>query len=435
MCIRCVIFVCAVAPGLFAQNESDVSRILARLDRLETQNRDLLAEIHALREEMRAHGSSPLEERVAVAESRIDEQAQTKVEATQRMPVQITGMLLFNAFANGRNGSSQYPTVANAAKGAATDGASVRQTLIGLRFHGPEVFGGGKVSGIVMMDLFEQSAQFSQFVRLRTASLNIDWKTRSLVVGQDKPIIAPRDPDSLAQVGVSPLTGTGNLWLWQPQIRFEQRIAMGEKMGLRLQTGVYQTAEGAARVPAIYASTLGRSRPALEGRFEFWRKFEGDRRIEIAPGFHVSQTHVAGVSVPSRAFSLDWLVQPVEKIAFTGAFYKGENLAGLGTIRQGFTIFGPENAIPVHSAGGWGQLAYIATKRLTFNAFAGQHDDRARDLTPDGIDRNRQYGANAIFRLAPNVLFSLEASQLRTRYLGVGNRLNNHYDLALAYLF
>jgi hypothetical protein len=37
--------------------------------------------------------------------------------------------------------------------------------------------------------------------------------------------------------------------------------------------------------------------------------------------------------------------------------------------------------------------------------------------------------------VAPNVLMGLEASQLRTMYLGQGVRINNHYDLALAYLF
>ena len=38
---------------------------------------------------------------------------------------------------------------------------------------------------------------------------NIDWNNTSLMLGQDKPIISPRDPDSLAQVGFSPLTGAG----------------------------------------------------------------------------------------------------------------------------------------------------------------------------------------------------------------------------------
>jgi hypothetical protein len=40
-----------------------------------------------------------------------------------------------------------------------------------------------------------------------------------------------------------------------------------------------------------------------------------------------------------------------------------------------------------------------------------------------------------MYKLAPNVVAALEASQTRTEYLGSLLRLNNHYDLALAYLF
>ncbi len=54
-------------------------------------------------------------------------------------------------------------------------------------------------------------------------------------------MIAPRDPDSLAQVGVSPLTGAGNLWLWQPQVRIEQRVGLGNSAGLRAQVSLFQT--------------------------------------------------------------------------------------------------------------------------------------------------------------------------------------------------
>ena len=32
---------------------------------------------------------------------------------------------------------------------------------------------------------------------------------------------------------------------------------------------------------------------ALEGRFEFWSQFGGNRRIEIAPGFHTSTTPIS----------------------------------------------------------------------------------------------------------------------------------------------
>jgi hypothetical protein len=57
------------------------------------------------------------------------------------------------------------------------------------------------------------------------------------------------------------------------------------------------------------------------------------------------------------------------------------------------------------------------------------------DLGTGAIGKNLLFGGNAYFRLAPNVLMGLEASQLRTTYLGMGVRINNHYDLALAYLF
>ena len=53
--------------------------------------------------------------------------------------------------------------------------------------------------------------------------------------------------------------------------------------------------------------------------------------------------------------------------------------------------------------------------------------------SPDG--RNLAYAGNLIYRLGPNVLLGLEASQARTNYFLRPNRLNNHYDLALGYLF
>ena len=91
------------------------------MDRLEQENRDLAAEVRALRDELvvsrgaptagehrsrtavktaEVNGNLPVpsvEERVAVQEQRIDDLAQTKVEASQRMPVTLAGMVLFNA--------------------------------------------------------------------------------------------------------------------------------------------------------------------------------------------------------------------------------------------------------------------------------------------------------------------------------------------------
>ncbi len=197
---------------------------------------------------------------------------------------------------------------------------------------------------------------------------------------------------------------------------------------------MYQTEELDSSVPAQYANTLEHSRPGYEGRLAFWHHSE-TRRFEFAPGYHASTTHVARTSVDSRIFTFDGLVRPAKFLEFTGAFFRGQNVSNLGALRQGFVVLAPGIARPVHSTGGWGQLALFATSKLTFHVYGGQHWNRPSDLLPGAPQRNFVYAGNFMYRLAPNILGSLEVSQTRTNYLNQPLRINNHYDLALAYLF
>ncbi len=410
--------------------------LLERLDRLEAENKRLSDEIAALRKEL-VEAQAKTDERVQVQETRTAELDQKKVASSQKMPVEITGMLLFNAFRNGPYSGTfaSDPTAANSSYGARSTGATFRQTVLGLRFYGPDLPGGGKVSGNVYMDFFSGSLQPGNNVfHLRVATIDLGWKDTTITVGQDKPIIAPREPTSLAQVGVSPLTGAGNLWQWQPQARIEQRFTLSEHSELRAQAGVFESDEPANSVPAPYTNTLGIWRPAYETRVEYAYSL-GGMRFEIAPGFHASTSRVAGQSVPSRAVSLDGLVRFSSRWELAGAWFAGKNLAGLGTLRQGFSILPSGAAIPIHIDGGWAQATFTATPRWSFHVFGGEEFDRPTDLTGNAISRNFVYGGNAMWKLAPNVIAALEASQARTNYLISGTRLNNHYDLALAYLF
>ena len=434
-----------LVPGILAaQTSPEIHEILDRLERLEEQNRTLSEEVHQLRQDLAsARGQTPpaassiedrLKDQVAIDETRTAELDQTKVGASQRFPIRITGMALFNSFLNSRGSAGQqYPTFAwpgNEASG----GGSFRQTTIGLEYSGPQTFLGGSVNGSVYMDFWGGSgASLDQDFRLRTGSIEIDWADRSIMAGLESPIFAPREPASLAQVAYAPLSGAGNLWLWIPQVRFEQKVRFGDESGLRAQIGVVQTSE--TQPYEASAAYVEPARPGIEGRFELYHGSEGGRRIEIAPGFHTSVSHVEDISVRSRIFSLDWFARPWQKLEFTGAFFTGQNVGPLGGVQPGFTIFGPLNAVPVHSNGGWAQLAFPVTSRLTFHLFSGLEDDRAADLLSGEIARNWMTGANLFYRLAPNVLLGLEGSQLRTTYINSGYRLNDHYDLALAYLF
>ncbi len=440
-----------------AQTSGDTQKILDRLDRLEEQNRALTAEVQALRQELaaaqaatptptptpvQAQGPST-EERLDVQESRTAELAASKVEASQRFPIRLTGMVLFNSFFNSTgSGGYEYPTIAMPGE-TGSGGATVRQTIIGLDYSGPEVLG-GRISGALRMDLWGGNGPpLDEALRLRTATVSIDWKDRSFMVGVDKPIISPREPESLAQVEVSPLTGAGNLWLWIPQARFQQDFHFTDQSGLQAQIGVVQTHEVNGSPASPYEpgpttpSYVEPARPGVEARLELFTGPSDGQRFEIASGLHHSVSHVLGESLSSDIVSFDWFGRPWKPIEFTGTVFMGHNVAPLGTgyISQGFVAIGPGMVTSVPSVGGWGQLTYRPFPRLWFNFFTGQQDDRNSVLPAYAIAKNLAYGANFFYKLAPNVLASFEASQTRTNYIGSGLLLNNHYDLALAYLF
>jgi len=425
-----------------AQTPPDTAAMVERLDRLERENRAMAEEIQALRAELTAKpggqsaSAETLDEKVDTQGQRIEEQAQTKVESSQKFPIKLTGMALVNAFVNSKqNGGADYPTAASATAGTDRAGATVRQSIIGLEYNGPQTLWGGTVHGSLFMDFYEGAAPLEQWIRLRTATIQMDWKTRSIKLGVDKPIFSPRDPDSLAQVGVSPLTGAGNLWLWMPQIRLEQDFAMGDSSGVKAQVGAVETHEANPYVATASSVKIEGVRPGLEGRVMAWHKLDDYRRLEIAAGFHSSTTHADGFSIPSNLVSLDWFFNPWKRLEFSGAFFSGQNVSNLGTgaINQGYYIY-YGSAEAIDSQGGWGQLTIHTLPRLDFHLFTGQQDYQMTERQ-GSVSRNLLFGGNFFFRVAPNVLFGPEITQTRTSYLGEGLRINNHYDMALAYLF
>ena len=130
---------CLAPATAGAQTAPDLAKILERLDRLEQENRSLSNRYARCRRNWERPRQPPptVDERIEIQQQRIEEQAQTKVEASQKFPIRLAGMALFNAFVNSKqSGGADYPVVA-APTGPGHDGATVRQTIIGLEFAGP----------------------------------------------------------------------------------------------------------------------------------------------------------------------------------------------------------------------------------------------------------------------------------------------------------
>jgi len=350
------------------------------------------------------------------------------VETSQKFPLSLNGMLLFNAFSSSE--SALYTSYSALLQGPYRDGATVGQSIIGLQFQGPSLPGQGHVTGSLTMDFLVAGTNRAG-LHIREADITLNWKDRSVSFGQMKPLISPMQPSSLAEVAISPLAGAGNLWYWLPQARYEERLHIGSQTGVTLAGAVMQTQESSAITADAYTSLLEPARPAAEGRAAFWHRFDETRRLEIGAGFHVSSTHIAYVSVPSRIASLDWSLSLLSKLQWTGSFYHGQNVASLGSLRNGFYVSWDGTAHAIKATAGWNQLAFPLTSRLTFNVFGGIESD---DDSPS-IVRNFSYAANLMYHLGPNVVLGAEALQTRFKYYDGSRQLINHYDLALAYLF
>ena len=385
----------------------ELRQILDRLEGLERANRELTEEVRALRSQLSAANPSPalpdrqttiqvsgppaeapgpdMEEQMAVQKQRIEEQAQTKVEAAQKFPIRLKGMLLLNTFLNSKQGGElQYTTVAKD-RGEANGGASLRQSVFGFDYQGPEVAGGGKLRASLLMDFYGGSGSIGdQSLRIRTATMQVDWKRQGLLLGIDKPIFSPRDPASLAQVGVSPLTRAGNLWMWVPQIRYTREVSLGEETSLRAQFGLVATREVASYQGANFVADVEPSRPGMEGRFQFAHDFGSGRRLGFlrdstsAPRMWPTRRFLpgwfrrTGCSVPGAKWSLRALITPAKTFRTWAPAAPARDLWSSPSSRSSVCT-AVEAGI---------QLALPVTERLTFHLFRVGRTIRASCCQP-----------------------------------------------------
>src|SRR5439155_9223370 len=155
-------------------------------------------------------------------------------------------------------------------------GGSLRQSLLGFDLHTPEAILGGEIHASTLFDIFAiadigaaaerpLAIPINTVPRLKTAWVEGRWGSRSVLVGLANSIVSPREPSSLAQVFLPPLSGAGNLYGWRQQVRFEQRAALGQGQELRAQVAIAQTSEDWPKVQTAFASSLETKRPAFEG--------------------------------------------------------------------------------------------------------------------------------------------------------------------------
>ncbi|MCI0664750.1 MAG: hypothetical protein L0220_27115 [Acidobacteria bacterium] len=395
-----------------------------------------------------------LEEQVEINSTQIKEHAQSKVESDSRLRVKLYGMLLANSYFNSNDSSLRDvpqhapPPGLNARKN--NFGATLRQTRIGLAMEGPRLssgLGNARLSAQAEFDFWGEAGQFGGdmlgLLRLLTATARLDWERTSLVVGQRQPLISPLNPHSLAAVWLPPLSGSGNLSQWRPQIALERRIKGSESSQLIIQGGLMMP----------FGETLqGRTiegGPGYQTRIALRRNLDEERRLEVGFGGYLHRRPFPfDRRVSSFAITSDWSIPLGSRLELKGETYFGRAI-GLSVESGGSndTLYAVTGQIDqtgtgirgILSAGGWTELGLRARPDLDFNFAYGQNDPRNSDIpagfrTPFTRFKNQNASANFIWQLRHNYLLSVEYRRMWTKY-SLGQQTNNHINLAVGYSF
>lgn len=393
---------------------------------------------------------SRAEEQIEINAAQLKEQAQTKVESDSKFKVKLSGMILFNSYFNSDGIQRTEPLSAlirpQGSEGG-TFGSTFRQTRLGLSVTGPRV-GGARLSGDIDFDFYggtlgQVEGDVLGSLRIRTATARLDWAATTISVGQETPIISPRNPTSLAAVWFPPLAGAGNLWQWRPVASVEHRFHAGDSSHFIVQGSV---------LPPFGESYLGvsvRGVPAYEGRVAWRRGLDNDQNIELGLGGHYGRRNLLlNRRENDYIVSGDWLLPIAEKFEVSGEFYHG-SAVGLseqsgGRLDRLYAYNGPIDSPAtevrgVRSTGGWMQLRFAPKDVLEFNAAFGAEDPNNDDLrfgVASGVSRYRNHvgSVNFIYQLRPTFLISLEYRRLWTDY-ATGRARTNHVGVAVAYTF
>ena len=382
-----------------------------------------------------------LEEDQQLLAAKIDDQYQTKVESASKYRVRFSGIVLFNAFDNvGGVDNEDFPALAVASSplvpGAAF-GGSLRQSEFGFEAFGPEI-GGARTSANIQFDFgggFPNAPNGITFglARLRTGTVRFDWGHTSIVAGQDALFISPLAPTSLASIAEPALSYSGELWSWTPQIRVEHRLDLSDSSRVLLQAGILESLSGEVpaseyrRTPQVGQTTR---QPGYAARVSWTRGIFGKQFTVGEGGYYARQDWGLSREVDAWAATTDWDFPLAARFDWSGEFYRGRGVGGLGGGIGGSVVLSgpiddPSTVVRgLDSMGGWSQLKFRATSKVEFNGAFGQDNPQAGEVRNSSAGQQNYFSAwlarnqtslvNVVYHPRSDIVMSLEYRHLRT---------------------
>jgi len=403
------------------------------------------------------------EEDQQLIDGKLNDLYQTKVESGSKYRLRLTGIVLLNMYDNrGTVDNQDFPQLAESPQSyplyvsPSTFGGTLRQSQIRIQAFGPEI-DGARTSADVHFDFAggfpnNWNGVAMGEMRMRTGVIRLDWPNTSIVAGQDRLFFVPLAPTSLATLAAPALSYAGNLWAWTPQVRVEHRVNLSESSNFMFQAGILDslTGDGPAdqynRSPS-WGEMSGQ--PAYATRVAWSHRAFGQNLTVGVAGYYGRQNWGFSRNVDGWAGTTDVTLPLGKLFEFTGEFYRGRAVAGLGGGIGQSVLFAGSFISPtttfkgLDSMGGWAQIKFKPRANLEINGAIGLDNPFASELrryNPNPAyngpySRNLSPLVNFIYQVRSDVLFSTEYRRLQTSLLDLGSNNANHLNFSLGYIF
>jgi hypothetical protein len=443
------------------QHSAVVMEAVAGTENITSTSPAAISQQNDQQDQQKSSRTANLDEQYDLLSGKVDDQYQTKVESASKYRMRISGIVLTNLFANqGTVDNIDLPTLAYARPAYYTSGsfgATLRQSEIGFEVFGPRV-AGAKTRADLQLDLAggfptTPNGINSGLVRLRTATMRMDWDNTSVVVGQDGLFFSPGAPTSFATLSTPALSYAGNLWGWVPQVRVEHKIPLSDTSAFLFQAGILDPVSGEAPTTGYYRQpTAGEAsrQPAFGTRVAWMHDVFGQPLRIGFGGYYSRQNYGYSRTVDAWAAMSDLELPLSHQFTLSGKFYRGKGLGGLyGGIGRSVLFSGDPTSQytqleALNTVGGWTQLKYRPAPKLEFNAAFGMDNPYASDLEyfpyaqsygDATLSKNRSGFANFIYRPRSDLLFSAEYRRIITNTITSGAESAGHLNLMMGVLF
>ena len=233
-------------------------------------------------------------------------------EAPPDIEAAVHGLILMNAFhTSDKTNNSDVPQFAlpldpadNPASSASS--ATVRQSRVTATALVPE-FASGALRGELDVDFYggqqpSSGGRTFPLLRIRRAFAELTWARVTVLVGQESPPIAMVSPSSLASIGFPGFAGSGNLWLWLPQVRVSGDLAPAGGVRMGAEVAALAPTSGEPQTTFLTQPDIAErsDRPFLQGRVRARWGLEEPGEVSIG-GHYGWIVDAAGERVPSKA--------------------------------------------------------------------------------------------------------------------------------------